>query len=578
MPLAIASADESAYGELLALVEVKKATYLGQRYSELGFKQIAVDVKQGAGGGLTPNAQIRIGREFFTTALRDYEDWREKWWREALQNAVDAGATRVTCTVTEREDGVQVVCEDNGGGMDEDTLINKFLVLGGTTKKGVSGSTGGFGKAKELLVLPWLTWEVHTRNLVVEGSGIEYEVLSSHHVAGTRLTVLMPPDQATHASAAIAFIGKSYIPGVKFAVNGEAVKADLKRGDHIRDFGDSASLYHNKRPNSFGARLLVRANGVFMFGLYISSEVPGSLVVELNKPSIDLLAANRDGFRDSDLRWQVSGFANELAADVRSAIKQKKGLIRQKFKGTGRFSSRAAEREREAQILGLEGSMMPQGRGGMLSVEQIELAAMVVGRMGGDEATRSDDPTNLVVTPGLATVMLTGTPMLGPTQMEAVVKQLAWEPDFFLVNEIEGFRVPRKFYPQHMSLRIKQLLKFWAELCRFILMQLGSRQTYGVGFIFEEEVGAAYIRDEGEDWLMLNPFGETHHRDGNVLKLTSKDSVNWLYAAAVHEVTHIADGISYHNESFASAFTRNVARTVGGFRRLGAIKKEVVAR
>jgi hypothetical protein len=31
---------------------------------------------------------------------------------------------------------------------------------------------------------------------------------------------------------------------------------------------------------------------------------------------------------------------------------------------------------------------------------------------------------------------------LGPNHLEAAVKQLVWEPDFFLVNEVEGLREP----------------------------------------------------------------------------------------------------------------------------------------
>jgi hypothetical protein len=577
----IATANDPAYGELLALVQLKKARYLGERYNDDGLKEIAVDVrgKKKRRGKLTPNDQIRIGREFFTTALKDYEDWQEKWWREAVQNAVDAGSTQVACTVQERAGGVEVICEDNGGGMDEDTLLNKFLVLGGTTKKGATGGVGGFGKAKELLVLPWLSWEVHSRNHLVVGSGIEYVVERvDEHLKGTRLTVLMPADQATHAAAAISFIGKCLIPRVRFTVNGDPVKANLKKGTFLRDFGDgAASLYHNKRKDSFNARMLVRANGIYMFGLYVTSEVPGSLIVELNKPSVDLLTANRDGFRNSQLRWQVADFANELAADVKSAVRKKKGLIREKFKGTGRFSSRFSDAERAADILGLEGVMLPKGRGHVLSADQIGMAKEVLERHGGDEETVLADPTNLIATPGIAGAMLTGTKMLGPTQVEAVVKQLAWEPDFFLVNEVDGWRIPRKFYPENMGMRVRQLLRYWAEMCRFVLMQLGSTRTYGVGFVFDSETAAAYIREDGEDWLMVNPYrGHPEHKP--MLRLASAEDVNWLYAAAVHEVTHIADGISYHNESFAAAFTYNVARTVGGLKRLSAIKKAIVAK
>jgi len=137
-----------------------------------------------------------------------------------------------------------------------------------------------------------------------------------------------------------------------------------------------------------------------------------------------------------------------------------------------------------------------------------------------------------------------------------------------------------------MQKRIKQLLRFWAELCRFVLIQLSSPHRYGVGFVFSEDSRAMYIREDNEDWLMLNPLkpprvGSLRSVDPStqdVYSLSSPDDINWLYAAAVHECTHIADGISYHDESFSTAFTQNVAKTTGGIKRIAAIKKSVVSR
>ena len=63
-----------------------------------------------------------------------------------LQNAVDAGATRVDCLVEELPDGqYRCTCIDNGSGMDEHTLYDVFLVAGATSKS--EQDTGGFGQA-----------------------------------------------------------------------------------------------------------------------------------------------------------------------------------------------------------------------------------------------------------------------------------------------------------------------------------------------------------------------------------------------------------------------------------------------
>jgi len=44
-----------------------------------------------------------------------------------------------------------------------------------------------------------------------------------------------------------------------------------------------------------------------------------------------------------------------------------------------------------------------------------------------------------------------------------------------------------------------------------------------------------------------------------------------LYAMAVHEVTHMSDGLTYHNEAFAVALTQNFAKTSGRERQLRAV-------
>ena len=79
-----------------------------------------------------------------------------------MQNSVDGGGKNIALDAKTQEDGTMLVtCDDDGRGMDEDTIVNKFLVLGGTTKIGAGGAAGGFGKAKELRLLDFLA--VHSR-------------------------------------------------------------------------------------------------------------------------------------------------------------------------------------------------------------------------------------------------------------------------------------------------------------------------------------------------------------------------------------------------------------------------------
>lgn len=574
---------EGRYAELQGLVAAGQARLLGERWDGRGRHVIAV----GPTAGYAPNEErvsMRIGGQFFTNALRDYQDWREKWWREAIQNAVDAGATKVTCTVEELADGSsRVGCEDDGRGMDRETFVERFMVLG-ATGKAEGGTVGGFGKAKELLILPWISWSIKTRDMVIEGQGTDATIRAADERRGTVLSVVMPDGNTTSAEAAMSYIRKCWRPTVRFRVDGRLIRADLEPGETVRDFagvvGDEeqatavARLHYDKHRSAVGPRMLIRAGGLYMFDEWIPEGISGTILVELLRPSVEVLTANRDGFRDYDVKRQISSFIRELAVQATSALKAKAGIIRKKWRGRGRFLVEAPpEVVRAVAEQAFGGGVLSAGRARSIA----SLLAALVGREAPAEVAE-EAPVRLVpASPAVAEAILAGLRLDDSAAQEAVAKQLVWTPDFFLVNEIEGWHVPRRFLPETMSRRARLLLHFWAELCRFVLIQLGSSASFGVGFLFTRDARAAYVEEEeagrSEDWLMLNPLDKAEPREAHMLSPT-KD-VDWLYATAVHEVTHMADGIHYHDEAFAVALTKNMGRTYAGQRRVRAIWRAV---
>lgn len=567
----VAASDSDAYGPLLALIESKGATSLGENIDTRGRKLVAARV------GHRRNPSIGISREFFTTVLKDYEDWQEKWWREAIQNSVDAGATKIDCEVVENPDGTWTASmRDNGGGMTEDVLINKFLMLGATTKVGAAGTAGGFGKAKELLILPWLTWQVHTRNRLVIGSGIDYTVEDAPNIKGTEIKVVMPGDQHTSASAAMAFIEKCYLPGVKFRVKAtfqeayrnwdKAVRAKLKAKDLLETVPDKAEIYVTK-VNYSPYNMFIRTNGLYMFSEYIGLTEKKQVIVEITAPSIQILTANRDGFRDREVKRSIGVLGERIAKDVRSALKTKRGLIRQKYEGSGKFQAR----ERQAEILSEVGPIGPTSSKGVVKVEKEEVIHL---SQVAEDIRDSAQGTAAIPNRELATELLDNTVYTGAHHVEEAVRQLVWDPDFFLVNEIEGFKVPKKFKPETMAPRVTKLVRTWTELCRYVLMQLGNFREFGVGLVFSDSAGAMFVQEDGENWLLLNPYKDVDERK-DTWSPTKKNDLKWLYAAAVHECTHLADGIIYHDESFAAALTFNIAKTADGFKHVRKIVNSI---
>jgi hypothetical protein len=567
--LYVVHSGSTAYFPLMALVEGGYAEFRGEVYDDHG-RTVTVQITTSPPHQMRMQDEgkrtITIGPEFFITALKDYNDWPLKWWREAVQNAVDAGGKNVALSAVTQPDGTMLVsCDDDGRGMDEETMIHKFLVLGGTTKTGPSGAAGGFGKAKELLLLPWISWRIHSRDTIVEGSGIDYTVTRGPMRQGTRLDVVMPPDKKTDDVVALGFLEKCFLPGVRFTVNGAPAKANLAAsGAPVSQVPDKIDIFFmpTKTTQSY---IYVRTRGLFMFQSYVG-EVPGFILAELIGPSIEILTANRDGFRDYTTQRAVEKLSERIAKDNLSALKSKQGLIRQKFEGTGKFKAR----ERASVLLDQVG---PYGSGN-LSFQSSEALVQALGSYVQDYAQGEEDKLQSMPNTEVAAVML-DQKFLGPNHLEAAIKQLVWEPDFFLVNEIDGYKVPKKFFPAGMTPSILKLAKTWVELCRYVMMQLGSEERFGVGFVFSEDAAAQAITDEDkegrtEKWIMLNPFKDM--RDRTTLWRPAQDAdLQWLYAAAIHESTHIADRLNYHDESFASALTRNMAKCANGFRKIRQI-------
>jgi hypothetical protein len=573
----VAESTSEAYSLLRAMCEASgMGEVLGERYAPGGVKIVTVRISgTSRRGSVLPNAvrTMPMSRAFLVNVLNDYADWKQKWWRECVQNSVDAGAKNVSLDVQTQPDGsVVVTCTDDGHGMDVDTMLNKFLVFGETTK--THGDTaGGFGKAKEMLLLPWIWWRVESNGQKLEGVGNQYEEIPTPSPLrrGTRLSVCMPADMSTSSYHARAFLDKCNIPRVKFIVDGDEANASHSRGKRIRQF-KQADVYHNKSADIRG--IFVRTHGLYMFSSWLSSDVPGAIFVEVTVPSIEVLSSNRDSFRDENLARDVDQLQHELAVDSKSALTKSSTKIRETFRGSGLLAARSASSAVLANM-----PPLPLTKRGTIEITATageDIATTLVDTL---IATRGGVDLGWgggagIIDKALASMMLTSTPILGQQHLENVTKQLAWEPDFFLMNDIEGYRVPKKFKPSSMTAMVVRLAKVWAELCRYVLVQLNYSGPYGVGFVFSDTMMACYTQHEGDDWLLVNPFssidprtrGTTVSTDGSVVSYAKEHELKNLYSAAIHEATHMTDGVSFHNEMFSSAFTRNVGICADGFR------------
>jgi hypothetical protein len=624
---AIVRADDPEYWELKAQETLGEVVLLGERYTKDAVLEAAFLV-DGPIPSYVDNpdegedVSVQIGEDFYSLALRDYQNWPIKWWREAIQNSVDAGATRITCSSKYiKETGLwSVACEDNGGGMDKETLITKFLVLGASGKRGDPTKKGGFGKAKEMLILPWVSWEVHTRDVVVRGSGGRGKAFSAEFLSGTKLTVTMPDDYGKFTTAqtdARSFLAKCYLPGIEFRIAHQneketpAVKiddlivADKQVGRLIKEFPKGLNVYFKETDptDSKSSSLFVRVDGLYMFSKSIYTSIQGQLIAETNLPSIQVLTANREGFAVQGLSYDLDDFCGSLVKKEREVLRDTTGLIRKKFKGSGKFTA-AREQQFAAMFQDILATMGGTGRpisgqGIILTpsqtAEYTKAAHDILGNFQKEREVPEGSPKENIgvgapsdyAVPPDAIKALMSIAFTGPTHLEAAIKQLAWEPDYFLANDIPGFLAPKVFWPATMSAKVKKLVRFWAELCRFVLIQIGCPDPYGVGCHFSNEVAGSNIRDEGETFLLINPIKVTVSRGKVVMgdpvtspiyDIGDSQDVATLYSIAVHECTHFADGLSDHDEAFAAAMTFNVARTSGREKEIREILRAIKSR
>lgn len=568
------ASDDPNYARLLALCALGKAREVSVRFLPDGRKAVACEVgPQRAKRNDGSAGQMTLDPEYFQGALKDYENWPIKWWREAIQNAVDAKASRIALSVDDAGDEVLVACDDDGVGMDRTTLLEKFLRLGASGKRGDAEAKGGFGKAKEMLLLPWRRWTVETRDTRVTGVGIAYNVETIPYRKGTRLSVAMPPDQATTLDLAAEFVDRCYLPRVTFHLSGSdrasardwayEKRADTKPGKLIREIEGKARIYHDKK----AARgCYVRTGGLWMFDRYVPGGVQGLIVVELTGKSIDLLTANRDSIRDWKLSVGVDSFLSELSADTTSALREK-DKSRKVYSGAGKFRAKPPSAI-QADLLAASTGAIESAR--RVTSGELLLDATIVRRLaealaldaGASEAQVGHGTVSVGASPAaVAATVLSSTTLRGQNDMEKVIRQLAWQPDFLVVNNRTNWKPPAGMLPERMNKRALHLAKVWTELCRYVLIALGSGTEFGVGWIFDQTVGAQYEHDAVTHWLLFQPYRDAEK--GELFDPRDPEHVRWITACAIHEVTHMNQGISLHNEAFASALTANMARCAG---------------
>jgi len=296
------------------------------------------------------------GSYFRAMAVQDYSNYRTALAREFLQNSSDARSSKINFDLNSSTRMLTVT--DDGLGMDRDTIFNKLLVLGGSHK--LSGSVGGFGKAKELLFFSWDKYTIRTRDLLVEGSGAHFTILEDQdYVAGTTATIWFPENEdlfwleynikaqlsTNQTNCKVFFNGEEVQPLRKGRLAKELEYTSRVNG--VETTQPFAHIYLNKSQED--ARVYVRLRGITMFTKELWATRKGQIIIEMQGESVDLFTSNRDGLKYEAQR-KLDEVITELHSNCNSALRPKAIKV-ERYQGSGLIEVQSPEIKKQLNIV-----------------------------------------------------------------------------------------------------------------------------------------------------------------------------------------------------------------------------------
>ena len=301
--------------------------------------------------------QVQVPHRYFQKAKSEYSDWRYAMIREFIQNSYDALATSIDFSLSvNSNNGLELTVADNGVGMDQDTLENVLLCMGGTRKP--DGSIGGFGYAKAILFFAHHHYSIQTRDLLVNGSGGEYSLThQAASIAGTRVIVEIDDEESMlpvwqdQIQSYISTCFMEYATGraVSIRLDGEVLP---QNNDRIYEFNVQTPLgamWYDEIKDTSRSTFVVSVAGLPMFEETFYSDANQTALVggiELEGGST-MLTSNRDGF--------VSSVRDEFA-QVAGSLMQSQSAIR-----VGLALDLSINFERSADLPALKGTAVSDG-------------------------------------------------------------------------------------------------------------------------------------------------------------------------------------------------------------------------
>ena len=489
--------------------------------------------------------QVRISSAFFKNERNNYSNFSSAFFRELVQNAVDARASRIDITVSQDEDIANVCFEDNGPGFSKEVRDNVYFCLGETTKNDNS-TVGGFGKARILTCFSHHKYSIESQDWRCEGSGSSYDVFERDgYLRGCKVNVTVDASckygREDMIEALYEYLGSSQT-NCAIYVNGELWNRWCYRRKLVRELS-FGSVYLNKTGGKKNT-LIVRVSGIPMFTRYISPDV--QVVVEIDPlRSREVLLSNRDSLHNEYQR-ELDNFMQTLAVDVKSAL-----------------------RDNSTKVIFFDGKPKVTRRK-IKPVVSVDVKNFL------DSIQKAEDFANSW---SHASIRPAAAQSVRDMDIEHQQISAADEliPSAIMVCETDNpsvRKVVSKYDPANWdnsgSTR-RKLLRQWAIVCDIVIEEwldiCGKDEiSWRPGFCFSDDAEAMKFQDDsGTGCLLVNPVDS---KGKLTYRLRNRNDWVRLMELACHEVTHLSH--SLHNEMFSSMYGDLVRRA---FCRIGYVFK-----
>lgn len=482
-------------------------------------------------------AHVSLPDSYFIHSIkRQYSSPDSAIVREALQNSLDARSKRINMTVT--EDGTFEI-EDDGTGMAEERMVSALLTFGGSEKE--EGARGGFGSAKELILFAHANFFIHSRDNVVNGRVLNYELTKGEFRNGTLIRIQFHPEYQFNfqrfISAAREVMRQSEFD-ISVTLNGQAEEG-TRNGRCVRAF-PWGKVHCTKTEGQTSYYALVRSHGLFMFRHYTGS-MDKSVVVEISGNPKEIFVSSRDRLQDAP-NSQLQELFNELVVDRNS------------------FGRKANEKIFFSGDKGaIDDLLSAEELGDKLSLAALMDSLVINMRTALDEAasTSAAQPSDI----GHAVAVLNRVAALmpmAPSQVafiqanaEKIAKHVC-QHTFDFVIHLENTRyskIPERYRPAKLSAKNRYLAQLWKHCVKLVLKANDLHSRFRIGWVLNDAEAALRVPGSDSDNVpayLLNP-------DVQSLKDCAKSRKSLflhLLQIACHEVTHTS--CQYHDESFVA--------------------------